>query len=231
MSNLVPLPIEAIGSDAQTGESFVDNPFATCYIRPRSIEYRFRPGESIDLLIARLDHSGWRGQIIGPHGSGKSTLVATLAGPALTRFERIEWWAIRSHSGVFRRVVWHRENDLRRDANADGHVEATRLGTLTVIEGWERLPWWSRLASCLAGRLGRRHVLLTGRRPMSCFAPVIYRATPDLARFMELCHWLQRDVEHPLADSDVSQAFHAHQGNAREALLALFDLFQEQNRS
>ncbi len=59
-----------------------DNPFSTCRTRPGAIPYVFPPGQSAAALIERMRESGWRGQIVGPHGSGKSALLATLA-PAI----------------------------------------------------------------------------------------------------------------------------------------------------
>ena len=56
----------------------ISNPFATRYTRPDASEYLFPPDGGADLLIARLRESAWWGQITGPHGSGKSTLVQTL---------------------------------------------------------------------------------------------------------------------------------------------------------
>ncbi len=56
----------------------ISNPFATRHTRPEAREYLFPPDANADSLIARLSASAWWGQITGPHGSGKSTLVQTL---------------------------------------------------------------------------------------------------------------------------------------------------------
>ncbi len=62
----------------QTRAAAQSNPFSTRFVRPGALAYRFPPGESAATLVERLAASGWRGQIVGPHGSGKSTLVAAL---------------------------------------------------------------------------------------------------------------------------------------------------------
>src|SRR5437764_10280820 len=54
------------------------NPFATRFIRPGAIPFLFLDGDSAEAIIERLKANHWRGQIVGEHGSGKSTLVATL---------------------------------------------------------------------------------------------------------------------------------------------------------
>src|SRR6187431_1540669 len=64
-----------------------DNPFATCWIRPGAIPYRFAKGESAQQLVDLLAGRNWRGAIVGAHGSGKSTLLETLK-PAITAMGR-----------------------------------------------------------------------------------------------------------------------------------------------
>jgi hypothetical protein len=72
------------------------NPFATRFTRPGAIEYLFPAGQSAASLVAQLADQGWWGEIVGPHGSGKSTLVATLV-PALREAgRRVAWRAIRT---------------------------------------------------------------------------------------------------------------------------------------
>ena len=58
-----------------------DNPFSTRYTRPGAIPFRFPPGTSADGLVEQLRRQQWRGAIVGPHGSGKSSLVAALVPP------------------------------------------------------------------------------------------------------------------------------------------------------
>src|SRR5262245_23842279 len=62
-----------------------NNPFATCWTRPGALEFQFVDGESLDGLMTRFAAASWRGEIVGPHGSGKSTLVETLK-PHLAAF-------------------------------------------------------------------------------------------------------------------------------------------------
>ena len=54
-----------------------DNPFSTA--RAESLAFRFPAGVTWETLLTRSAESGWRSAIVGPPGSGKSTLIAQLA--------------------------------------------------------------------------------------------------------------------------------------------------------
>jgi hypothetical protein len=75
-----------------------DNPFNGHAIS--SIDFRFEPSIEAN-LVARLEETNWRGAIVGPHGTGKSTLVKFIADLAqehgkqvtiIDGAEQIRWW-------------------------------------------------------------------------------------------------------------------------------------------
>ncbi len=54
------------------------NPFATRFVRPGAMPFLFRDGQTARLLIDALNDCGWQAAIVGPHGTGKTTLLHTL---------------------------------------------------------------------------------------------------------------------------------------------------------
>ena len=54
------------------------NPFATRFTRPGAIGYLFPLGNSAVGTVDLLRNNNWWGEIVGPHGSGKSSLLAEL---------------------------------------------------------------------------------------------------------------------------------------------------------
>jgi hypothetical protein len=66
--------VSIVSHDPESAE----NPFSTRHVRPGAIAYQFPPGKSADRLVQRLGENNWQGQIVGPHGSGKSALMAAL---------------------------------------------------------------------------------------------------------------------------------------------------------
>jgi hypothetical protein len=74
------------------------NPFAG--ERIASIAYRFADGEC-DHLLQKLQENNWHGAIVGPHGTGKSTLIKYIEEQArkhhrqikiIDGAEQIPWW-------------------------------------------------------------------------------------------------------------------------------------------
>ena len=107
------------------------NPFATCWTRPGAIAFQFPADESAEQLVARLAAANWRGEIVGPHGSGKSTLVATLQ-PQLAA------------AGCSIAAITLRKGQRRIPA-AFVRRSLAAARPLIVIDGYEQLSWPSRL--------------------------------------------------------------------------------------
>lgn len=91
------------------------------------------------------------------------------------------------------------------------------------------MPFWQRWASRLFGTLSCPRVVATGHKHSPWFGPVVYETWPDEARFLAVCHHLQRGMEDPLAESELIESWRQHHGNAREALLALYDVIQSRD--
>ncbi len=107
-----------------------DNPFATCWTRPGALPFRFADGQSAELLVAKLADQGWWGAIVGPHGSGKSSLLESLK-PAIEEAER--------------RVIAIALRDGQRRLPPYFFEACEGSRSLAVIDGYEQLGRWERL--------------------------------------------------------------------------------------
>ncbi len=140
-----------------------DNPFST--ERVEALAFRFPAGVTWPTLLARCAESGYRCAIVGPPGSGKSTLIAQLA-PQLA--ER-----------GFTPRLFHLDAESRR-AHRDAvlaEVRHMRAPDLLLVDGAEQLntrEWLilrsaiDSLAGCIITqhRTGRLATLLeTGTTP------------------------------------------------------------------
>jgi len=188
------------------------NPFATARIRPGRIPYAFPAGSASAAIAAALDRAGGRGQIVGPHGSGKSTLRATLADELARRGRGVVATAL--HDGA-----------RRLPPDFLGRLRAAPAGAVAIIDGFEQLPWWRRRA--LAWRCRRLGLGLV----VTCHAPVGLptlwetAVSPDLA--WSIIRGLMPDAESLVGRDEVAGLLAAHSGSLRELLFELYDRFEE----
>ena len=197
------------GDPARTG-----NPFAAARVRPGALEFLFPPGQTARQLIDRLQSNCWRGQIIGPHGSGKSALLATL----LTTLESAGRHPVlvELHDGQRRLRI-----DLKKAFQG-------RRGGVLVVDGYEQLGFLSRIR---ANRFCRRNglgLLITTHRPVRL--PDLFQTKADLPTVEALVDHLQAGYPAYVTAEDIADQFASHHGDIRETLFALYDLHEARSR-
>ncbi len=193
------------------------NPFATRYVRPGAIPFFFAAGESAADLVARLAANGWRGEIVGPHGSGKSTLLATLL-PEIERAGR----AVATYR--------LREGERRLDEQSQ-RVDRLALGTAVVVDGYEQLPWWRKWL--LRWACAQRSLGLLVTTHAAAGLPALYETSVDMPTVDRVVgHLLEGEPEGAaiVTREDVARAMEAHPTNLREALFALYDLYERRRQ-
>jgi hypothetical protein len=188
------------------------NPFATRFTRPGVIDFIFFRGESVASLVKGLRKSDWWGQITGPHGSGKSTLVAAVV-PVLEAAGR----------RVVRITVPQDQSHLSRPFpwQPDGNENSV---TQVIIEGYERLSWWSRWRVKSACRRRRAGLLVTSHGDAGF--PTLYRTEPTLELAKAVVGRLLAPGDVTITEADIAAAFASHPDNLREMLFSLYDLYQ-----
>jgi len=176
-----------------------DNRFASRRID--RLGYLFR-GSDPDTLVEILHRQGGRGAIIGPHGSGKTTLMEALASRLTGTIVRI-------------RLNTQTTAPARR-ARAQLPADLGRRHTILIdgAEQFGRWPWW---------RLGHRLrdagiVVITSHRPGRL--PTLHRCTTDPALLRDLVHELSPET---VGSVDLEALFKRHDGNIRSCLRELYD--------
>ncbi len=140
------------------------NPFCTRFVRPGVIPYQFESdaGNEAEQIVRRLTMTP-RGAIVGPHGTGKSTLLMTLMPMLGEAFATAELVALHAPPPQASRIVRlrHRRKLLHRVLERSSAV--TPHG-IVVVDGVEQLGWLGARAVCrLAGRR-RLALLVTSHR-------------------------------------------------------------------
>lgn len=183
-----------------------DNPFRMQRIE--ALRYRLDDG-GWRRLLTRFAANRWRGVLVGPHGSGKTTLREEIG-----RRLRADGWVVRELVlGDDRVVAWP---DLR--ALLDGG-DARTLLSLDGLDRLGALMWWrlKRAAHGIGGILATSHV--AGR------LPTLHRHHTSVSLLRELVEEL---VPHrvPLpgwSERRCDELFARHRGDVRACLRALYD--------
>ena len=188
----------------------VENPFCTRRVRPGAIPFLFADDTTAATLVARLRANDWRGQIVGPHGSGKSALLAALI-PAIERAGR----------QVLLLELHDAERSLPRDFWRGPQLASA---TLPIVDGYEQLGRWTRF------RLKRccRRLLVTAHTSVGL--PDLCRTAVDLDLACRVAAQLQQGHTPLVSARDVAERFPRHVGNLRELLFDLYDLYEQRQR-
>lgn len=159
---------------------------------------------------------------MGPHGSGKSALLAALM-PAMRRAGKHPL-LVELHDGQRRLPV-----DLRRLRETKG-----RFMSVVIVDGYEQLGRWSRFR---LGRFCRRYrigLLITAHRPMGFEELHHTKPTAELARQIVETLLANKRFEdasfEELALKDIKKTFILHKGDMRETLFDLYDLYERHSR-
>lgn len=188
------------------------NPFIAQCIRPGAIDFIFPPGVTKEQLVDKLRANRWRGAIIGAHGSGKSTLMHALR-PAL--------------EAAGRPVVLFELHDGERRLPTSLRAAGVAPGGMVLVDGYEQLSWWSKLLLLwVCGRL-RCGLLVTAHRLVALPTLWVTQTSEELA--VAVVRKLAT-VEHGdsvVTADEIARAFVSHDGNIREMLFGLYDLYRQ----
>lgn len=191
------------------------NPFSTRCVQPGALTYLFPPGEDAGVLVDRLRRSGWWGQVTGPHGVGKTTLLHTLRGLLQQAGRDVEWVTLRRGQGRMPhqlRDQWH---------GWDSRI-------LVIVDGYEQLARWARWQLKWRCRRSGAGLLVTSHKNVGL--PRIHRIQPSLPVFRKLVAQLLRGYPSVLRDSEITHYFQMWNGNVREVLFALYDVYERRCR-
>jgi hypothetical protein len=210
----------------------ISNPFATRFVRPGSIAYRFQVADdwrrSESHLRDLVDRIGAMqfGAIVGPHGSGKTTLLCSLVPLLSHRFQ--DWKQVQltaNPSQGFRSHFAHARSNALAVFAAQARLPD---GGLLIVDGAEQLGWFARAR--LLGRIGkgRQSILATCHQPLPGME-VLHQATVDARLIKSLTRDLVDGapgnlvglVEHELGKRDLGRLV-----NVRDFWFELYDLAQ-----
>lgn len=189
------------------------NPFSTRYLRPGAIPFLFdeESGE-LEAMIDAFKQGGYFGQVVGPHGCGKSTLCFSICESLCTEFDDFRFITIRSASNIDVKVSRGEGDGSKR--------------SLTIIDGMEKLAALPQQMS-IANLLKRESkdslangLIITSHRPLR-FVPILYRLAPSIESLKRVVYFL--DPKNSIAQEELMRIYSKAGGNIREALMLCYD--------
>jgi hypothetical protein len=180
------------------------NPFSSERIRPGALTYLTGEGESVDDLIDRLEGTGFRGQIVGPHGTGKSTLLAVLAAELARRGKVVHLL----------------------EARGSGRIRIPKAGVL-LIDSAERLSRTTQKRLAAISSRDRCGLVVTAHEDMGLPTLARTEVPPGMARRIVTGLLERWDVEPP-SQAVLTDMLQRHGGNMRHVLFELYDWFERQ---
>lgn len=202
------------------------NPFCTRYHAPGSLAFVFEPARgaaSAAECYARFRSAGFRGEIAGPHGTGKSTLLRALE--AQLKAHEHPTVAVMLQSDRRRMPVgWDR-------GPAEAWAFSPGSRTVLILDGAEqlsRIDWWRvcwRVRSLGWGLLATTH--------RSQGLPVLYRTSVEPALAQDLVAAilaLNPNLPRLVDPSEAVPVLERSAGDLRETIFRLYDLYESRWR-
>lgn len=181
----------------------LSNPFSTKFTRPGAIAYQCAPGKSLSYYADCFLSNDCRGQVVGPHGTGKSTFVISLQKELISR--GLDVILITLHSSD--------KSELNR-------MDALQSGSILFLDGFEQLPFWRRFR-IIQSTLWRKIGLLTTSH-VSFGLPTLLETGVDL----ETAQNLVRTLTGSDPPENLQSLLTKHNGNLREVFFDLYDDYE-----
>lgn len=179
------------------------NPFAI--ERVHQVRYR-RTGFDWDEFLRRIEEASYRSAIVGPEGSGKTTLQIELAERLESQGFSIKWIRLSRTERII-------PNEMKNELD-----EQLRSNDIIMFDGLEQLAWW-RWQAFKKQYLNRaKGIIATVHKPSRL--PTVWTCHADVALLKEIVDELHPGIDEPL----LKKLFNKHDGNIRLCLRELYDM-------
>ncbi len=234
------MPLQQVICRRVMNDSIPPNPFATASIHPANCKFVL-PADSNELevqkylkpLADRFVRCGSLGQIVGPHGCGKSTLAIALSKCLLDRFASALTVTIRDRTQTGNSAgYWYWPVALSVQSEPvfeQMRSPGVRRTTLIILDGCENLSKLNQrllVHSLIRSSQSNRSFLLTTHRPIKGVS-VIATLQPQFQQFLKIVDSLQRNSELPVSSKEITEVWSNCNGNYRIGLRSLYDLSSE----
>ncbi len=212
------------------------NPFSAKYLAPGYGEFIVPPtwdrllacrptgssaGNDRDQYLLAITHrfqnANSVGQIVGPHGCGKTTLAHAMVARLNEGFGNVRWMTIRNRQPMPFGSTWLAIQEIGSGFSCGPHK------SLLVVDGFESLSWVNRMLMLANIRIAGMGLLVTTHRRHPGIA-VVQKLQPDKTHFRKIALSKCGSTIRGISNATMDRAFDSAQHDYREALMRLYDL-------
>lgn len=190
------------------------NPFSSRFTHPDKMDFQFAPGPRLQQIMYRLWDTDCWGEIVGPHGSGKSTLIALLVKQANRFGISPHLFSLhdkqRAMPTGWKQDVWDQFEPGRK--------------TMVIVDGFEQLSRFARWRLRRTCSLKKWGLLVTAHTTVDL--PTLYRTATSMQLTLLLVDSLQQGSPLSISPAQIEQAYQRHNGNLRLVFHDLFDQYE-----
>lgn len=194
----------------KTPSGKVENPFSARFVRPGVIPYIFPPGCSLESVYEVFLKNQRLGAVIGPHGAGKSAFITALTDWMETNSQPCLQLELHDGQRTLDQTTWQQLETLH--------------DTVVTVDGYEQLSAWSRYQLRRVCRKKHLGLIVTAHSDIEL--PLLYAPEPNEDLAWQIVQYLLARGDALITREDVQVSFSRHQGNLREMLFDLYDLYE-----
>jgi adenylate kinase family enzyme len=197
------------------------NPFSTRFIQPGALSYEFFGRTTANALAERvLSLPSKRAMIVGPHGSGKSTLVQSLLEPISLIAPAVRIHSLRFSSAKNTNQLLLRER------------KGWANGSIVLLDGYEQIPFWTRMLVERSVRRKSATLLVTMHKPRPGFELLWQTRTDGKTAEWVIGQLLPENqrgetITRLLRSPDWTESRLRNGENLRESLFDMYDWWQK----
>lgn len=178
------------------------NPFRSSELA--KLRYRM-DRELSDTLLSRIRSDCWHSTLVGPHGTGKTTLLEDLAHQLGEVGYALHWARL------------HLQSTAPERKECLSHLEQLNAESICLFDGAEVLNTWQWYQVLRRARKNGFGLIATLHRRRRL--PILFQTKPDFAMMRQLVHQLSGDER---LESLAHKAFKQNNGNMREVFRACY---------